>query len=178
MEPITRPLVEADVHSASQLDRKLFKEYGISESQLAEYIAQHPTKSLALIADNKFSGFATFEVLSQDSNPRDYVGKIPNASRVLFIQQFTTTTNYSVVDMSMDKKLIETVESKAKDLGCDEVWEALATTHPYSKAVNPEYDAFGFYNKNNYTFDPSSLIEWRPDDTVSIPCYLFRKELK
>lgn len=173
----SRPFIEADVISASLLDHKWFGEYGITESQLLEYIRKNPADSLVLLADNIFCGFATFETLNSGSLPSDYVGKIPKTSKVLFIQQFTTTTNYSKPDMSVDAELLKTVEQKAKELECEEVWEALATNHPYSETSNVEYDAFGFYEKNGYMYDRSNLIEWKPDATISIPCYLFRKKL-
>ena len=79
--------------------------------------------------------------------------------------------------MSMDIELLKAVEEKAKELKCDEIWEALATTHPYSEKQNSEYDAFGFYEKHRYTYDSSSPVEWRPDSTITISCYLFRKKL-
>ena len=178
MEFYTRPLSESDLSSASQLDHKWFGEYGISEEQLLAYINLHPTESIALIADNIFNGFATFETLNVGINPRNYVGKIPDVRKALFVQQFTTTTNYSIVDMSMDTELLKAIEQKAKDLNCDEVWEALATTHPYSNEQNSEYDAFGFYEKHGYSSDRSNLIEWKPDASITIPCYMFRKRLK
>lgn len=173
----SRRLIEADVIPASLLDHKWFGEYGISEAQLHEYINQHPTESIALLIDNEFTGFATFEILHDGILPSDYVGKIPKTRKVLFIQQFTTKTNYSKEDMSADIELLKAVELKAKELNCDEVWEALATTHPYSKKENSEYDAFGFYKKNGYSYDRSNSIEWKPDATITIPCYLFRKNL-
>ncbi len=177
MEFNTRPLTESDLTPASKLDHKWFGEYGISEAQLREYLIEHPTESLALLADNIFRGFVTFETLHEGNLPSDYVGKIPKVRKALFIQQFTTTTNYSKEDMSMDRELLKAVEQKAKELNCDEVWEALATTHPYSENVNSEYDAFGFYRKSGYSFELSNLIVWKPDSATSIPCYLFRKTM-
>lgn len=174
----SRPLIEADVITASLLDHKWFGAYGISESQLLEYIRKNPLDSLALLVDNIFCGFATFETLTNGILPKDYVGKIPKTSKVLFVHQFTTTTNYAKSDMSMDTALLKVVEDKAVELNCEEVWEALATTHPYSETSNVEYDAFGFYKKNGYSYDRSNLIEWKPDSTFTIPCYLFRKKLK
>lgn len=174
----SRPLIESDILVASQLDRKWFGEYGISEKQLRYYINQHPTESMALLANNIFCGFATFEILFGGRLPSDYVGKVPKFTKVLFIQQFTTTTNYSKTDMSMDTELLKSVEQKANESGCLEVWEALASNHPYSEKSNVEYDAFGFYEKNGYMYDRSNLIEWKPDSTIAIPCYLFSKKLK
>ncbi|MBP9703030.1 hypothetical protein KBD69_05105 [Candidatus Woesebacteria bacterium] len=78
----------------------------------------------------------------------------------------------------MDTELLKSVEQKAKELNCDEVWEALAITHPYSRERNSEYDAFRFYENNGYSYDRSNLIEWKPDDSITIPCYLFRKRIK
>jgi hypothetical protein len=178
MKYSSRPLIETDLSSASKLDHKWFGEYGISEAQLHEYINQHPSESLAILLDNEFTGFATFETLNEGDLPTDYVGKIPKTRKVLFIQQFTTTTNYSKDDMSMDIELLKAVEQKAKELNCDEVWEALAITHPYSENQNSEYDAFGFYEKNGYSYDRLNPIEWKPDTIITIPCYLFRKKLR
>ena len=178
MKFYARPLIASDLSPASQLDHKWFGEYGISEAQILEYITLHPSGSIALLDDNNFNGFATFETLNHGNNPTDYVGKIPTVSKALFVQQFTTTTNYSIVDMSMDTELLKSVEQKAKELNYDEVWEALATTHPYSNEQNSEYDSFGFYEKHGYSYDRSKLIEWKPDTTITIPCYLFRKRIK
>lgn len=172
-----RPLNETDIIPASQLDQKWFGEYGITESQLLKYIRKNPAASLALLADNIFCGFTTFETLNSGGLPRDYVGKIPKSSKVLFIQQFTTTTNYAKTNMSMDIELLKAIECKAVELNCDEIWEALASTHPYSEVSDANFDAFGFYEKNGYSYDRSNLIEWKPDTTISIPCYLFRKKL-
>lgn len=173
----SRPLLEADLSLASQLDHKWFGEYGISETQLRDYISQHPTESIVLLADEKFNGFATFEILTEGDRPSDYAGVIPVFRKVLFIQQFTTTTNYSKANMRMDGELLKSTELKAKELHCDEVWEALATNHPYSDQVNTEHDAFGFYVKSGYTFDRLNHVDWKPDATIAIPCYLFRKNL-
>lgn len=172
----SRPLIESDISLASQLDHKWFGDYGITQAQLLEYITLYPNESIALIANKIFNGFATFETLNHGNNPTDYVGKIPTVNKTLFVQQFTTTTNYSIVDMGMDTELLKTVEQKASELECDEVWEALATKHPYSKDQNSRYDAFGFYEKNGYSYDRSNLIVWKPDINISIPCYLFRKK--
>lgn len=173
-----RPLIENDALPASQLDYKWFGEYGITESQLLEYIRKNPTDSIALLANNILCGFATFETLNNGSMPRDYVGIIPKTSKALFIQQFTTTTNYAKSDMSIDIELLKAIESKAVEFNCEEVWEALATTHPYSETSNAKFDAFGFYEKYGYMYDSSNLLEWKPDPTINIPCYLFRKKLK
>ena len=176
MEFHTIPLSPSHVEDAVTLDQKWFGEYGINSEDLTKYIESYPKGGLALIVDGSFEGFATFEILEGQS-PKDYIGDIPKLSKVLFIQQFTTTTNYSISDMKMDTELFKAVEHIAKQSGCIEIWEALATTHPYSLGVNKEHDAFGFYLSNNFSFDNQNTISWSPDPNVSIPCYLFRKKL-
>jgi hypothetical protein len=175
MKFTSQPISQSDISHASQLDRKWFGEYGISEEELSSHISKHPQESMALFVNNNFEGFATFEIL-ESRLPTDYIGEIPPASKVLFIQQFTTTTNYAKGDMTIDQALLSAIELKAKELECDEVWEALATDHPYSKESNPKHDAFRFYETNGYSYDENNLLTWKPDIIISIPCYLFRKK--
>lgn len=167
-----RTLSSADAKAASLLDKKWFGEYGISEKQLEDYIASHPDGGLAIYIDNIFAGFTTFEILEDNINPTDYVGSINHANKILYIQQFTTSTNYKLTDNSADKELIKAVEEYAKTSYCTEVWEALAIEHPYSTNVNPEYDAFGFYTKHGYEYDADHTVKWQPDESISIECYL------
>lgn len=172
----TQTLQACDLQSASQLDQKWFGEFGISVDQLEKYIVDNPKGSLSLFCDGNFEGFATFEILKQ-RKPNDYIGNIPIVSKVLFIQQFTTTTNYSKKDMKMDQELVNTIEIKAKELHCDEIWEALAIKHPYCEKMNKKHDAFGFYMMNGFVFDDTNILTWKPDKTISIPCYLLRKKI-
>lgn len=173
----TRPLTQSDVQAGVELDHQWFGDHGITKQQLELIIVERPNNTLALIGDNVFHGFATFELL-EDTPPSDYVGDIPAVSKVLFIQQFTTTTNYAVSNMEMDQKLLSNVEKKAKDLNCNEVWEALSTTHPYGQDNNPAHDAFGFYESQGYTFDKQNIIYWQPNEDIKISCYLLRKKIK
>lgn len=173
-----RTLSRTDAKEASLLGKKWFGEYGISEKQLENYIVSHPDGGLAIYIDNIFAGFTTFEILEDSIKPTDYIGKITHANTVLFIQQFTTNSNYKSTDYSTDTELLKAVEEHARGKSCSEVWEALAIEHPYSSSVNPEYDAFGFYGKHGYSYDPNNTVKWQPDESISIDCYLFKKSLK
>lgn len=170
-----RTLSRTDAKEASLLDKKWFGEYGISEKQLEDYIISHPEGGLAIYIDNIFAGFTTFEILEDNIKPTDYIGNINHTSKTLFIQQFTTITNYKLTDYSVDTELIKAVEEYAKSKSCTEVWEALAIEHPYSTNVNPEYDAIGFYTKHSYSYDSNSTVKWQPNESISIECYLFKK---
>jgi hypothetical protein len=176
MKFTSRPLQDGNVTLAYEIDKKWFGEYAISEAELKTCIQENPNNTLALFQNETFEGFATFEIL-ENTLPTDYVGNIPDIDKALFIQQFTTSTNYSKNDMQMDSVLLKVIEQKATELGCNEVWEALAVEHPYSKSLNPEYDAFGFYQTSGYCYDENSLLTWKPNTTISIPCYLFRKKV-
>lgn len=169
-------LSQKDVSLAASLDQQWFGEYGATKEQLIDFISKHPQNTLSLYADNKFEGFATFEILHNQS-PADYIGVFPPVSKVLFMQQFTTSSNYAKSGMEMDHELIAQVERQAKQLGCLEVWEALSTTHPYSSGVNTSFDAFGFYRKHGYSHNEDSVVAWSPNPSISIPCYLFRKQV-
>lgn len=172
-----RTLSRTDAKEASLLDKKWFGEYGISEKQLEDYIISHPEGGLAIYIDNIFAGFTTFEILEGDINPADYTGNIIHTDKILFIQQFTTITNYKLTDYSVDTELIKAVEEYAKSKSCTEVWEALAIEHPYSSNLNPEYDAFGFYKKHGYEYDAEHTVKWQPNESISVECYLFKESL-
>lgn len=170
-------LSKTDVKAASLLDKKWFGEYGISEQQLEKYITSHPDGGLAIYINNIFAGFTTFEILEDNVNPTDYVGSINHANKILFIQQFTTSTNYKLTDNSADTELIKAVEEYAKTRYCTEVWEALAIEHPYSSNRNPDYDAFGFYTNHGYSYNTNATVKWQPNESTTIECYLFKKAL-
>lgn len=172
----TRPLQSKDLPFAAALDRKWFGKHGISESELAKFVTTIPDSSLALLTDDQSMGFATFEII-ENTNPKEQKGFFPEHGKILFIQQFTTTSNYKIGDQSVDEALLAAVETKAKELECVAVWESLAVDHPYSKNQNPEFDAFGFYHAHGYTYDRTKTLTWLPDSKTSVHCYLFRKEL-
>lgn len=176
MNFISRPLQSNDLAQAAALDRQWFGEHGILEAELSTYITHFPDNSLTLMAGGQFAGFTTFEII-QNSNPREYVGIVPQIGKLLFIHQFTTTTNYQIIDSQMDEALLEAVEAKAKELGCVAVWEALAADHPYSRAKNPDFDAFEFYESHGYTLDPTQQLTWQPNPQTNVLCYLFSKSL-
>lgn len=165
-----------DISSAVELDHKWFGDFGATKEQLTEFISSNPDGGISLYVDNNFEGFATFEIL-HNQPPTDYIGHVPSVSKVLFIQQFTTSTNYSKKDMQFDLGLIVQIEKLAKRIGCLEVWEALSTTHPYSSSINSQHDAFGFYETLGYSFDSRDILTWSPESNIAIPCYLFRKRL-
>lgn len=171
-----RPLQKKDTKHAAIIDKKWFGSYGISEEELNRYIETSQSNTLALFRGDTLEGFATFEVLEGNS-PKDYRGSISYVGKVLFIQQFTTMTNYKIDDPSMDKELLKALEKKAKDLGCKEVWEALSKDHPYSNMQNANFDAFGFYLSQGYDLDEATHLIWQPSEEVSISCFLFRKRI-
>ena len=174
MEYKFRPLEKQDLKSASDMDKLWYGIHGISENGLEKFISKFPGNNIAIFKANKLLGFATFEII-ESGMPKDYSGNINFNGKVLFMQQFTTITNYKKSDWLIDEKLIEIVETKAKELECIELWEALSITHPYSKENNNDFDAFGFYISHGFTYDKTQTIDWQPDTSVSIPCYLFRK---
>lgn len=145
MDYTVRPLQEKDIAQASSLDKKWFGEHGISEEELNAHIATHQEESLAILEGDFLLGFAVFEILD-DRKPKDYVGEILPTHRVLFIQQFTTKTNYGMRDMEMDKTLLLAIQNKAQERKCSDVWIALSKDHPYKKENTPDFDAFVFLN--------------------------------
>jgi hypothetical protein len=172
----TRSLQEKDIPQSAALDKHWFGEYGISEEDLHRFIQDNPDKSIGIFDKETLVGFATFEII-EHVMPKDYVGDGMPKAKTLFIQQFTTTTNYTIADSSADAALLSAIEQKALVLGCKEIWEALAIDHPYSKAKNPDFDAFGFYRSHGFVIDTNKQISWSPNKELSIPCYLFQKTI-
>ncbi len=170
-----RSLRDTDVSFAAELDSKWFGKSAISELELADTV-KYPDKNTALFADDILVGFAIFEVLEATANPSDYRGDFPEHNSVLFLQQFTTESNYEIENMWTDEALLETVELAARTLGCEQVWEALAIDHPYCKEKNPKFDAFGFYIAAGYSIDTNKVV-WRPDESININCLLLSKKL-
>ncbi len=171
-----RLLLTQDINQAYELDKKWFGENGISKEELNHLVIQNPGNTLVLAHEDELLGFAAFEILEKQV-PKQYVGHIENQGKILFIQQFTTSTNYASANSGNDHTLLSAVENKAKAINCTEVWEALAVDHPYKKENNILFDAFGFYEAEGYFPDKTHLLTWQPNKNVSIPCYLFRKNL-
>ena len=141
-----------------------------------QYISENFNHTVGIFDQNIVQGFATFEILEK-TPPKDYVGNIQVGGKILFIQQFTTLTNYAVSNFLTDAQLLAALEKVAMQLRCLEIWEALAVNHPYNKLVHPNFDAFGFYKSSGFTIDSSAEMVWSPNSQVAIPCYLFRKKL-
>lgn len=172
-----RPLVNNNLNLASQLDKKWFGDNGVSVEDLKILLQKHPNENLGIFDNSKLIGFAMFEIL-ENNQPRDYVGRIIAKGKVMFIHQFTTETNYNINGWEADIVLLKELEKKALELNCHEVWEALSINHPYSKAINNQYDAYGFYKNAGYIMDNKHSLVWSPsNNSISIPCILFRKEL-
>jgi hypothetical protein len=171
-----RTLGLADFPKCVDLDKKWFGENGITENDLRQYIGNNYNHTVGIFDQSILGGFATFEILEKVP-PKDYVGNFEVTGKILFIQQFTTATNYRVSDFSADIFLLSAVEKKAIELGCSEIWEALAVNHPYSKVLRPDFDAFGFYTSSDFIIDATAKIVWSPNPQFAIPCYLFRKKL-
>jgi len=45
--------------------------------------------------------------------------------KTMFIQQFTTSTNYKINNWQTAINLLSVLETKAAELECKEIWEAL-----------------------------------------------------
>ena len=173
----SRPLSKQDTDQAFLLDKQWFGANGISKTDLDALITSHQQNTIALVNENKLLGFAAFEII-ENRMPTDYNGEMFPQTKTLFIQQFTTSTNYSLENSEPDRLLLAAIENKAKELLCTEIWEALATNHPYKKEINPAFDAFGFYESQGYIFDRNNLVTWVPNSTISIPCYIFKKQIE
>lgn len=172
-----KPLQQKDTISASTIDKKWFGDYGISPEELTNFIQENPENTIGIFSDGVLKGFATFEILDEKM-PKDYVGKILYRGKAMFLSNFTTVTNYSKTDFSIDSALLQAIEQKAKELHCHEIWEGLSIDHPYKTENNPQFDAFGFYTSHGgFTVDMENPLKWEPSSEVSIPCYLFRKKM-
>lgn len=165
-----------DAKQASNMDKKWFGKYGISPDEIMEILVRNPENTLALVGKNTLQGFALFEVV-EAGMPKDYIGEANYYGKILFIQQFTTSTNYQKNNSRYDTVLLTAVEQKAKSLKCTEVWEALSIDHPYKKENNIKFDAFGFYEQHGYVVEKNNPLTWQPGKDISIPCYVFRKIL-
>ncbi len=177
MDSQIRQLQATDARQASILDKKWFGNFGISEQDVVQIISQQPQNTLTLVKADELLGFTIFEIV-ENAAPTDYVGSIQSPGKILFIQQFTTSTNYKIANSSDDASLLTAVEQKANELQCLEMWEALATDHPYKIENNAEFDAFGFYISHGFTVDYAQTVFWQPTNDISIPCYMFRKKLR
>ncbi len=174
MNYIVRSLQKSDIQQAASLDRRWFGNNGITNSELEAFVTKSPNMCLAIESDNNLVGFCTWQIL-EEVLPSDYLGHLPFKGKVLFIQQFTTSTNYKIEKNETDKVLLEAVESSAQEIGCNEVWEALSIDHPFRKENNEAFDAYGFYESRGYIADKDKTLIWNPDSKTIISCYLFRK---
>lgn len=177
MQETIRPLAIQDAKAAAALDEKWFGDYSVSLEDAQGFIGETGENTLGVFTKNgDLLGFATFEIV-ENALPRDYVGRVAHVGKVLFLSNFTTTTNYNQHDWSADEALLQAIEQKARELRCSEIWEGLAQEHPYKKEINPEFDAYGFYESHGYIKDTPEGFAWEPSKELSIPCVLFRKPL-
>ncbi len=178
MELAIRYLRATDTAQASYIDATWYGDRGISKAELDEFISRAPDHAIAVVHDEVVYGFATFEVVEAGSMPSSYTSTgMPLEGRVLFIQQFTTTQNYSG-DKSVDIMLLDAVEVMAKKINCVVVAEALDSNHAYKKENNPEHDAFGFYQSRGYSIDTEHHWEWTSYDFPPVSCVLVYKNVE
>ncbi len=178
MELAIRYLRATDTAQASIIDATWFGDHGISKSALDEFISRYPDHAIAVVNEDVVYGFATFEVVESGSLPSSYISQgMPVVGRVLFIQQFTTTQNYSG-DMSIDIMLLEAIEVMARKINCSVIAEALDSNHAYKKENNPDHDAFGFYESRGYEKDLVHTWEWASEGFPPIRCTLFYKNIE
>lgn len=171
-----KPLQKLDAPEASLLDQKWFGENGITSSQLEALITEDLDVGLAVMLGSNLAGFCTLEIL-ENKLPSNYQGSVPSKGKALFIQQFTTNTNYKIENMKADEVLLQAIESKALELGRNEVWVALSIDHPFRKENNEEFDAYGFYERRGYYANKDNILIWNPDSKTKISCFLFRKKV-
>jgi hypothetical protein len=171
-----RILEQKDIPAVVALDTKWFGEFGTSAEDVQKILDTMPNDTLGIFDGETLLGFATFDVI-ENGSPRDYVGDCTVATKTLFIQQFTTVTNYKNADDSADMKLLVEVEQVARDRGCRQVWIPLSVDHPYSKEKNPAFDAFGFFKRHAYTTDENMRMKWSPNADIAIDCFVFYKQL-
>lgn len=178
MELAIRYLRATDTAQASYIDAIWFGDRGISKAELDEFILRAPDHAIAVVNDDMVYGFATFEVVESGSMPSSYKSNsLPPKGRMLFIQQFTTTQNYSG-DKSVDTMLLDAVEVMAKKINCAIVAEALDSNHAYKKENNPDHDAFGFYQSRGYTLDTEHDWQWTSEEFPPVPCVLVYKNVE
>ncbi len=169
-------LLKKHIQHVSVMDKKWFGDKGISQNELQSLVENNLQNNLVLTQSKTVVGFSIFEILD-NKMPKGYVGHAPHQGKIMFIQQFTTATNYEKNNIDTDKALLLALEERAKESGCSEVWEALAINHPYKKENNSNFDAFGFYESQGYKTDENRYLSWQPNANTSIPCFLFRKKI-
>ncbi len=178
MELAIRYLRATDTKQAAEIDASWYGERAISKPALDEFIRITPDRAIAVVCDDTVYGFATFEVVEQGNLPASYVAQgVPLNGRMLFIQQFTTTQNYSG-DMTIDSMLLDAIEVMAKKINCVFIGEALDVNHAYKKEKNPSHDVFGFYESRGFTPDIQHEWEWREEGNTEVPCVLFYKNVE
>lgn len=138
-----RSLQHGDIDSIVELDKKWFGSFGISRQELIGLVDNNSFDLVVLLSDTVLLGFASCEVV-QNQLPSQYVGDAVFSEKTLFIQQFTTYTNYAINDFQIDDVLLRELEQLAKNRNCRRICEALAQNHPYKKEINPKHDAYGF----------------------------------
>jgi hypothetical protein len=171
-----RNLEIKDVSQAVVLDNKWFGRYGISAEELKKQITDHPNYAIGIFDEENLLGFAVYEIL-QNTTPKDYVGDCMAKEKTLFIQQFTTQTNYNKSNSQDDAQLLTEIEMIAKTLKCNTIWEALSRQHPYSHEKNPQFDAFGFYKQHGFQMETKRKLTWSPTENIHIDCFLFTKTI-
>jgi hypothetical protein len=164
-----------DIASVSALDKKWFGNYGVTTAELKVKIQESPTTNIVLYENNQLVGFAMFEIIT-DKLPTDYVGNLVPVSKTMFIQQFTTTTNYNKHNNDVDQELLNALEIKAQEIGCTQIWEALAVDHPYRTENNPQFDVFGFYLSAGFRAEEEKLA-WQPSPETKIDCAVISKSI-
>ncbi len=172
-----RKLSLKDIEQAVELDALWFGENGVTHRELEKLVTTVPSNTIGLFDTETLLGFAAFEILPPGERPKNYTGFCIVNDKTLFIQQFTTQSNYKKSDSHLDSQLLTGIEKIASENHCLEIWEALSIEHPYSAAKNPDFDAFGFYDRQGYTVDESAMAAWEPNETLKIPCFVFRKVL-
>ncbi len=178
MELAIRYLRATDTAQASYIDATWYGDRGVSKAELDEFISRAPDHAIAVVNDDIVYGFSTFEVVESGHLPAFYTALgWPMEGRVLFIQQFTTTQNYSG-DMTVDVMLLDAVEVMAKKINCAVVAEALDVNHAYKIENNPDHDAFGFYKSRGYVLDAEHKWEWKYADFPTISCALVYKNVE
>ncbi len=172
-----RSLQHGDIDSIVELDKKWFGSFGISRQELIGLVDNNSFDLVVLLSDTVLLGFASCEVV-QNQLPSQYVGDAVFSEKTLFIQQFTTYTNYAINDFQIDDVLLRELEQLAKNRNCRRICEALAQNHPYKKEINPKHDAYGFYLGRGYSIEHAYAISWHSGKYLDVPCFLFTKELR
>ncbi len=139
-----------------------------------QFFSKKDRHGLVLLSEDLvLKGFTVFDMLNPGVEVVDYPGLI-TTTKTAFIQQFTTCSNYEVDNWQVDSALLSEVEKYVAQKGCSVVWEALSKNHPYSLIENPNHDAYGFYEANEYEVSISHIISWKN----LVPCNLLYKNLE